>query len=95
MKGQTLIVSDEGQLTCMPKNNEFFKFDKLGSDTMKKITIKPWYTEETLQELRSSKECQLDGRNVSFDLSYLSTREEREKLFRQTVLGESDQKEDN
>ena len=78
-----------------PKNNESFKFDESGSDTMKKITIKPWYTKETLQELRFGKECQLDGRNVSFDLPYLTTREEREKLFRQTVLGESDQKEDN
>ena len=58
-----------------------------------------WYDEETLAELRNTRidETNEDGElgghlmqnNVSYDLSYLSTREEREKLFREIVLGET------
>ena len=58
-----------------------------------------WYDEKTLVELRTNKndEAYEDGelgghlmqKNVSSDLSYLSTRAEREKLFREFVLGET------
>lgn len=57
--------------------------------------IKPWFSEHELEELRKNgKDITIldsDGlpaRHVSYDMSYLTTREEREKMFNEIVLGE-------
>lgn len=73
------------------------KFEKKEVINLRKIDI-IWYDDDALSEIRANKmdnpseDGELGGHlmqeKVSYDLGYLSTRLEREKLFREIVLGE-------
>lgn len=59
-----------------------------------KRNLEPWFNEEELKKLQENRKktsiLDSDGliaRHVSYDMSYLTTREEREKLFNEIVLG--------
>lgn len=60
-----------------------------------RMPMTPWFTECKLKQLGNncngvirSNLDEIPTRYVSYDMSYLTTREEREALFREIVLGE-------
>lgn len=63
-----------------------------------RMTMTPWFTECKQKQLGNnyngvirSDSNEIPTRYVSYDMSYLTTREEREALFREIVLGENEE----